>query len=87
MSSLVRASIPSVPPSFSRAKWCSLHDLLARRFRTPDRLFMNDGCVPSDPTRRVTLGAEDEPHRCFIQLYADVIRPAGHPPGGAASRT
>ncbi len=55
--------------------WKVLYGFLARRFPTADWRFMNYGYA--DGHAGPALQPEDEPHRCFIQMYARTLEPAG----------
>ena len=55
--------------------WRSLYGFLASRFDTREWLFMNYGYAGGGSD--AALSPEDEPSRCFIQMYAHTLGLAG----------
>ena len=64
-------------PALAKLKWKALYGFLAWRFRTADWLFMNYGYEPEDASDAPALEPGDEASRCFIQMYAHTLGPAG----------
>lgn len=62
-------------PGIRKHGWQLFYSFLASWFNTSDWLFMNYGYAGGP--NEAELCPEDEPHRCFIQMYAHTLRLAG----------
>jgi len=56
-------------PWIKRLLWCSIYDLLARRYRDRRWTFMNYGYRPPPEAASLPLASDDEPDRSCIELY------------------